>query len=50
LFGSKMRLAPTDKLASLTYESAFASGIPNEFRVKELSDIIAELQVRKFEG
>ena len=49
-FGEMMQLAPTDKLASLTYESAFASGIPNEFRVKELSKIIAEIQDRKFEG
>jgi len=33
----------------LTYETAFASGIPNEFRVKELSEIISEIQNRKFE-
>lgn len=45
-FGAKMQLAPTDKLASLTYETAFASGIPNEFRVKELSEIVAEIQNR----
>jgi hypothetical protein len=50
LFGAKIQLAPTDKLASLTYESAFASGIPNEFRVKELSEIIIEIKDRKFEG
>ena len=47
--GAKMQLAPTDKLASLTYETAFASGIPNEFKVKELSEIISEIQNRKLE-
>ncbi|MEI8024685.1 MAG: class I SAM-dependent methyltransferase [Actinomycetota bacterium] len=50
LFGTKMQLAPTDKLASLTYETAFASRIPNEFGVKELSEIIAEIQNRRLEG
>jgi hypothetical protein len=50
LFGAKMQFAPTDKIASLAYETAFASGIPNEFRVKELSEIIIEIKDRKFEG
>ena len=48
-FGKIMQIAPTEKLASLTYETAFASGIPNEFRVKELSEIISEIQNRKLE-
>ncbi len=46
---TKMQISNENKFASLTYETAFASGIPNEFRVKELSEIIAEIRNRKFE-
>lgn len=48
LFGTEMQSAPTDKLASLTYETAFAQGIPKEFGVQDLSYIVAEIQNRKF--
>ncbi len=43
-FGTKMQMAMTNKYASLTYETAFASGIPNEFNVKDLNEILVELR------
>ena len=46
LFGTKFVTALTDKFASLTYETAFASGIPKEFNVKDLNEIIVEIQNR----
>lgn len=47
-FDSRMVLEDTEYLAPLTYENAFASGIPEEFEVRELKKILEEIRTRKF--
>ena len=47
-FTSKMALEDTEYLAPLTYEDAFASGIPKEFEIRELNEILEEIRTRKF--
>ena len=47
-FNSKMAPEDTEYLAPLTYEEAFTSGIPKEFEVRELNEILEEIRTRKF--
>lgn len=47
-FDSRISLEDTEYLAPLTYENAFASGIPEEFEVRELNEILEEIRTRKF--
>lgn len=47
-FDSKMTLEDTAYLAPLTYEDAFASGIPDYFEVRGLNEILLEIRARKF--
>ena len=44
----KMSLEDTKYLESLTYENTFASGIPKEFEVRNLAEILDELRARKY--
>ena len=45
---SKMHLENTGHLSSLTYDEAFRSGIPEQFGVRDLNDILVEIRKRIF--
>jgi hypothetical protein len=47
-FESKMTLEDTEYSTSLVYEDVFSSGIPREFEVRELGEILDEIGARKF--
>ena len=46
--GSKMNLESAEQLSSLTYDESFKFGIPEQFGVRELSDVLAEIRKRSF--
>ena len=46
-FESKMALEETENVMSLTFEDVFSSGIPNEFGVRELGEILDEIRSRR---
>ena len=45
---SKMKLESVEHLSSLTYDEAFKFGIPEQFGVRELSDVLEEIRKRSF--
>ena len=45
-FGTIMDCVPSPQLEQLTYEAAFSQGIPTEFGVSDLANILTELQNR----
>ena len=47
-FNLKIAVEDTEYLVPLTYEEAFAYGIPKEFEVRELNEILEEIRTRKF--
>ncbi len=47
-FDSKMNLESAEQVSSLTYDESFKFGIPEQFGVRELSDVLEEIRKRSF--